>query len=125
MRVIHDACSRSASLGATAEAARIRRLIDAGAWTDAALALVEFELPNWRVRRLVRDGGLWHCALSRWWDAPDWLDDAAEACHPDLSIAVLAALVEARCALAPASEPRAPADAPAPLSVAICCDNFG
>jgi hypothetical protein len=28
------------------------RVIDAGAWTDAAITLIGFELPNWSVRRL-------------------------------------------------------------------------
>jgi hypothetical protein len=33
------------------KAARIDQLIEAGAWIDAALALVDFELPAWRLRR--------------------------------------------------------------------------
>ena len=44
---------------------RINRLIAAGAWTDAALALVELELPQWSLRRIVYEDGEWHCCLSR------------------------------------------------------------
>ncbi|HXO67330.1 MAG TPA: hypothetical protein VN838_00085, partial [Bradyrhizobium sp.] len=54
---------------------RIERLIDSGAWTDAALALLELELPHWQLRRLAYDDGEWHCALSRQRELPEWLDD--------------------------------------------------
>jgi hypothetical protein len=77
-------------------ARNVRRLANAGAWTDAALALVKLELPDWSVRRLQRDGNDWHCAISRHGDLPDWLVDSAEAYHPDLAVAILAALIEAR-----------------------------
>ena len=30
---------------------RIERLIESAAWTDATLALLELELPHWRLRR--------------------------------------------------------------------------
>jgi len=33
--------------------------------TDAALALIDLELPQWQVRRIAYDAGEWHCALSR------------------------------------------------------------
>src|SRR4029079_1060516 len=58
-----QACARFASPHEVARAA-IERRIRSGAWTDAALALVELELPRWRVRRLVHDGGEWRCAFS-------------------------------------------------------------
>ena len=38
----------------TAAKLRINRLIAARAWTDAALALVELELPQWSLRRIVQ-----------------------------------------------------------------------
>ena len=36
----------------SAKAARLRRLIQSQAWTDAALAFIDLELPQWQVRRL-------------------------------------------------------------------------
>ena len=36
-----------------------------GAWTDAALALIDLELPQWQFRRIAYDEGEWSCALSR------------------------------------------------------------
>jgi hypothetical protein len=41
------------------------RLIEAGAWTDAAITLIGFELPSWSVRRLACEDGEWLCSLSR------------------------------------------------------------
>src|SRR5882757_10623719 len=77
--------------------ARIHRLIDSGAWTDAALALLELELPQWQLRRLAYDEGEWHCALSRQRELPEWLDDrSVESHHADLSLAILGAFVDAR-----------------------------
>jgi hypothetical protein len=76
---------------------RIERLIESGAWTDAALALLELELPHWQLRRLAYDDGEWHCALSRQRELPDWLDDRSiESHHADLAMAILSAFVEAR-----------------------------
>ena len=42
--VIAKACTRFAAHGATS-LVRVNQLIEAGAWTDAALAMVELELP--------------------------------------------------------------------------------
>ena len=65
-----------------------------GAWTDAALALIELELPQWRVRRLAYDDGEWYCSLSRGRELPDWLDQPVEGRHADLALAILSAFVE-------------------------------
>jgi hypothetical protein len=83
------------SLGHSEKAARLGRLIRSGAWTDAALALIDLELPRWQIRRLVYDDGEWHCALSRDRALPDWLDGAIETHHADLALAILSACVEA------------------------------
>jgi hypothetical protein len=77
-------------------AVRVRRLIEAEAWTDVALALIELALPAWQVVRLVYDGGEWCCALSRHPQLPDWLDDAVEARHEVLPLAILDAFLAAR-----------------------------
>src|SRR5690348_4880145 len=83
--IINTACRRYPSLGQSEKTARLERLIRAGAWTDAALALLDLELPLWQIRRLVYDDGEWYCALSRERELPDWLDQSVEARHADLA----------------------------------------
>jgi len=60
---------------------RINRLIEAEAWTEMALAVVELQFPQWKLRRLVYEDGAWHCWLSRQWNAPEWLDDWPDDDH--------------------------------------------
>ena len=57
--VIANACPRTLALVEMRKAARLKELLEAGAWTDAALALLELELPQWKVRRIVSDDGEW------------------------------------------------------------------
>ncbi|MEA2882666.1 MAG: hypothetical protein QOH32_1922 [Bradyrhizobium sp.] len=104
---------------------RIERLIEAGAWTDAALALLE-TLPQWRLRRLAFDDGEWHCALSRQRELPGWLDDAIETHNADMALAILSAFAEARREPAPSAGASVPAvpRAPIPLYEPVCCENF-
>jgi hypothetical protein len=115
---------------AVTKAARIGRLVELGAWTEAALALVELQLPQWKVRRLVCEEGVWLCSLSRQWKLPAWLADDVETRHESLPLAILAAVVEARRCALPSSRPRASSvpqcgaegdDA----AETMCCDNFG
>ena len=96
------------SLGQTEKTARIERLIQSGAWTDAALALIDLELPHWQVRRIAYDEGEWYCALSRERELPDWLDQSIEARHADLALAILSAFVEAQRISAPQAGPASP-----------------
>ena len=124
--VIGQTCRRLPAARPTGKAARIERLIGAGAWLDAALALIELELPGWQVRRIAYDEGEWHCALSRTRELPDWLDQSIEAHHEDLALAVLGAFVEARRVDAPAARTSVPS---VPRGVEIsytpfCCDDF-
>jgi hypothetical protein len=124
--VIGETCRRFPSADKTEKTARIESLIDSAAWTDAALALIDLELPQWQLRRLAYDDGEWHCALSRQRDLPDWLDETIETRHPDLALAILSAFVEAKVVCAPAartSVPIAPRNAN-PLCEPVCCDNF-
>lgn len=124
--VIRGLCSRFLSVGRAENSARIERLMKSGAWTDAALALIELELPMWQVRRIVYDAGEWHCALSRQRELPDWLDQSIEACHADLSLAILMAFTEVQRVSAPpvrTSVPNVPCMANAPC-IPVCCDNF-
>ncbi len=106
--IIGEACRRFPSMGQTEKTARIERLIGSDAWTDAALALIDLELPLWQVRRIAYDEGEWYCALSRERELPDWLDRSIEARHADLALAILGAFVEAQRITAPASRPSVP-----------------
>ena len=112
--------------------AKIDKLIDASAWTDAAMALLERELPRWKLRRLAHDEGEWHCALSLHREMPEWLDEAVETSHSNLPLAVLEGLVEAmrrdavasgdaRTPTGPRMRRKLPEAAGHDL---ICCDNF-
>ena len=124
--VIGETCRRFPSMGQTGKTARIERLMQSQAWTDAALALIDLELPLWQVRRIAYDEGEWYCALSRERELPDWLDRSIESRHPDLALAILGAFVEAQHVAALASGPSVPAVSRDlnPLSEPVCCDNF-
>ena len=124
--VIEAACRRFPSAGQGERTARIQRLIAAEAWTDAAFALIELELPQWQARRIAYDEGEWHCALSRERELPEWLDQSVEAHHPDLALAILSAFVEAQRASAPSIRPSVPIVRREANAVyqALCTDNF-
>jgi len=124
--VIGAACRRYPSLGQSEKTARVEQLIRSGAWTDAALALIDLELPFWHIRRLAYDDGEWYCALSRERELPDWLDQPIEVRHADLALAILSAFIEAQRISEPesrASVPTVKATAPdfyEPVSI----DNY-
>ena len=124
--IIRQTCRRFPSSGQSSKTARVERLIQSGAWTDAALALIDLELPQWQVRRIAYDQGEWYCALSRERELPEWLDRSVEACHADLALAILSAFVEVQRINAPLSRPSVPAvrsDARW-LYEPVCSDNF-
>jgi hypothetical protein len=125
--VIGTTCRRFPSAGQTEKSARIERLIESGAWTDAALALIDLELPQWQVRRIAYDEGEWYCALSRERELPDWLDRSIEARQADLALAILSAFVDAQRMNTPQSRTSVPAVPREvnPLYEPVCCDNFG
>lgn len=127
IEIVEKACRRIPSLGQNDRTARLTRLIDAEAWADAALVLMELELPMWQVRRIAYDEGEWHCALSRERELPDWLDAAVEARHADLVLALLSAFLEVRAPAADVSRPSVPSvrPVPDPLCEPVVCDNFG
>src|ERR1700730_5242327 len=120
--VIVDACTRLPAVNAT----RVDQLVEVGAWSDAALALIELELPAWRLRRLIYEDGVWLCSLSRQPNLPVELDDTADANHEVLPLAILTAFVEARrraSAMRETSLQTVPRLRPT-SGYAICCDNF-
>jgi hypothetical protein len=124
--ILAETGGRFASAARTDITARIERLIRSGAWTDAALALLDLELPKWQLRRLAYDGGEWHCALSRQRDLPDWLDQPVEAHHVDMALAILSAFVDAQRTAAPSSRTSVPlvAREASPLYEPVLADNF-
>jgi hypothetical protein len=124
--VISEACWRFPPVRRTEKTARIERLIKSDAWTDAALALIELELPQWQIRRIAYDDGEWHCALSRQRELPEWLDQSIEARHADLPLAILRVFVDAQRVSAPSAKtsvPTVPRDANLRYEP-VCCDNF-
>jgi hypothetical protein len=121
--VIAGVCVRSAVHNGPAKA-RIDRLIEAGAFTEATLALIELELPQWQPRRLIYGDGEWLCCLSRQPALPAGLDECVEACHEVLPVAVLSAFLQALCVAT-----NAPCAASVPQvreasGTVLCCENF-
>jgi len=107
------------------KALHLKQLVEARAWTDAALLLIELDLPLWHIRRIACDAGEWYCALSCQRQLPDWLDDTVETRHSDLALAILTALVEAKLAIASSGSTSVPAASGRPAhTIAMCCDNF-
>jgi hypothetical protein len=124
--VIADACTRLQVMKRAGKAARLDQLIEAGAWSDAALALIELELPAWKLRRLVYEDGAWLCSLSRQPNLPVAFDDTAEASHEVLPLAILTAFVEARRRASAMRETSLQTVPPVRRTsgYAVCCDNF-
>jgi len=123
--LIAGACTRLPNLGAQASQ-QITCMIEAEAFTDVALGLVRCELPQWSLRRLVRDGDAWLCALSHQPHMPEELDDTADGRHAVAALAILDAFLEARRRTLSARELQTgavPSVRPIP-DPAICCDNF-
>jgi hypothetical protein len=120
--IAHDGpCNRGSSKAD--RIVRVLRLMEAGAWTEAALAVIEIEQPAWKVRRLAYEDGEWHCSLSRHPNLPAELDETTDAHDEVLPLAILRAYMEAKGGTA-AKAPRVPQVRP-PLANAICFDNFG
>lgn len=123
--VIHEICWRFSSIPWSNNSHRIGRLIQSGAWTDAALTLLELELPQWQVRRIAYDEGEWYCALSRQRELPDWLDQSIEGRHATLALAILSAFVNVKLIDTSSAAVGAPGlPRTAPLYTPMCCDNF-
>jgi hypothetical protein len=121
---VAQACTRLAAHGPTART-KVNRLIECGGWVDATLALVELELPHWKLRRVICEDGEWHCCLSKQPRLPFGLDDVSEASHEDLAGAILIALLRVRRAAAAstASLTAVPQVRSVP-GYPVCCDNF-
>jgi hypothetical protein len=120
---MESAGERLSVLRRSGKMSRIDILVEAGAHTDAALALIDLEMPSWKVRRLLYNDGQWLCSLSRRPGIPAEFDDMAEAIHSTASLAILRAALEARRTIeaAPIFNLR---DVPIDWNQSFCCDNF-
>ncbi len=125
---IVDVTLRRGSFPSRADnSARLRQLIDAGALTEAAFALIDLELPQWQIRRINYDEGEWHCAVSRQRELPEWLDQAVEARHASLTLAILSAYIETVRQIEVSREPNRPSVPQIRAAMQyerVCCDNF-
>jgi hypothetical protein len=122
--VMANGCVRLAALGGASKA-KLNLLIEASAWTDAAMALLELELPQWKLRRLVKEDGEWFCSLSKQPEFPIGYDDVAEANHDLLPLALLLAFVQARRATTEGAMCKTTVPQVRPVvENALCCDNF-
>jgi hypothetical protein len=122
--LIRATCTRLPNLRKV-ETTRIARLIEAGAFIDAALAIVACELPQWQLRRLAYDAGEWHCALSREPHMPEVLDDSADGHHENAALAILDAFLEARRhTLAVREQARTVPQVRPTTGQVVCVDNF-
>jgi hypothetical protein len=96
------------TLSEAATAVQLHDLIEAGALTQAALILIEMELPLWKLRRIAYDEGEWYCAMSRQRELPEWLDQAVEARHTSLTLAIVSAYIETARQIELSREPSRP-----------------
>jgi hypothetical protein len=120
--VIAAACNRIPALDTAGRMARLHQMLNVGASVDAALALVELELPAWKLRRLICEDGHWYCSLSRTPNFPAEFDDIAEASHDVAALAILSAFLEAR-RIAPEERSSVPRVRPW-SGRAMICENF-
>ncbi|HZD88769.1 MAG TPA: hypothetical protein VE224_01610 [Pseudolabrys sp.] len=126
-RLIQSICPRVQSLTAGGKAGALNRAVEASAWTETALLLVELELPFWRLRRLVNESGEWLCSLSINPSLPIEYDDTADGHHEHLPMAILLSLIDAKAKSARRTvveHVSVPQIKPRPI-YSFCCDNFG
>lgn len=124
--IMTTCCKSLPVLTKAGKADRIVTFIRAGAWLDATLAIMECELPQWSLRRILYEDGEWHCSLSSQPDLLIEFDETADGHHDVLPLAMLMAFVEG-CRRAE----RATRSVVSKLDrktmgsgIAMCCDNF-
>ena len=106
--------------------AKLSRLMESHAFVDAAIVLIELELPGWKLRRLLWSDNMWHCSLSKEPALPLELGETAEFIHMILPLAILGAFVEARSIILAAPEGRSSSVPHVRFAQGdvLCCDNF-
>jgi hypothetical protein len=113
-------------LHAPGDAAQLQQLIEAGALTEAAFAIINLELPLWQIRRITYDEGEWHCAVSRQRELPEWLDEAIETTHASLTLAIVSVYIETVRQIEASKEPSRPSVPQTRRNrfEPVSCDNF-
>ena len=119
--LLKGAGAPSAVRSRSRKAERIMALAEAGAWTEAALALIELKLPGWTLRRLALSGDEWICSLSRQPNLSEALDDAIDAHHELMPVAILLAIAEALEIKQPAGSVPSVDSA---VGERVVCENF-
>jgi hypothetical protein len=124
--IVFATAHRLSGPGEAANAAQLGQLIEADALTEAAFALINLELPQWKLRRITYDEGEWHCALSRERELPEWLDQAIEARHASLALAILSAYIETIRQVEVSREPNRPSVPQTRVEQyePVWCENF-
>src|SRR5262249_21708192 len=115
---------RAKMAGQGRAAAHIAQLIECGAWTEAALELLNLCCPRWQLSRLLYDSGEWYCRLSPQRELPEWLGQTFGASHDYLSGALCKAVVEAARHDPETSETQIRLPRPAFDNVVLCEDFF-
>jgi hypothetical protein len=128
VRAVRDiAAIRCATPDRAARLKRINTLIDAQAWTDAALAIAALD-HAYAVRRIERDDGEWHCTIGSQWRVPAWLDRGTWYSHSVLPLAIIGAMVEALGQGAPAAHvvamPNGRSNVRDDVIAPVDCDNY-
>jgi hypothetical protein len=117
--------ARRSAAGGRDLAQRIRHLIRAEAWTEGALALLEFGLPQWKLQCITYEDGEWFCSLGKQMPLSAWLGDIVTVSHPVLPLGILTAFVEACAVTSHSTESLRTVPSVKPsLHEAVCCDNF-
>jgi hypothetical protein len=126
LRIVRQTCPRSSTQPDSFDSQRLLTLIEAGAFTEAALAMIALELPQWQLRRIAYDDGDWYCALSRLRALPEWLDQAVEASHASVPLAIPRAYLETLRQVEASHDTARPLVPQIPIGRCEpqCCDNF-
>jgi hypothetical protein len=123
-KIVNRACTRLPLLNKLGRAARLERFSKSGAWIDAVLALIELELPAWKICRLLYEDSQWTCSISRYPNLA-FFGDVAEGAHESLPLAMVRAFLDAR--LSSLSLPEPTRNVPETREVwgpVLWCDNF-
>lgn len=124
-KIVALACTRLPLLNKLGRASRLERFAKSGAWIDAVLALIELELPAWKVCRLLFEGDEWNCSISRYPNLALAFGDLAEGAHESLPLAMVRAFLSARLSSLSLQEPtRNVPEAREVWAPVLCCDNF-
>lgn len=126
LRAAIDKGCRMGSRSRASYAEKAEAFVQAGAWTEAALALLRFEVPEWHLRRLDldRDEDEWCCLLSRHPAMPMEFDDLAEGRHRLLPLAILAAIDAGKRQPGAERVPAGQSSADGRYGQAVWCENF-